>query len=118
MSNESRPARGGSRDVGHDVRRQSNREPVNRCVLCAADAREDLAQASAAVKTRRIRVLAHDDLAARLTRPPLSYTKPGQWNGYVPPALDACGRRNNSPRRAALVEIAAEAWHRDEGGEA
>lgn len=40
-------------------------------------------------QARRARVLAHPDLAARLCEPPLSYARPDQWNGYVPPREEA-----------------------------
>lgn len=73
---------------------------------------------AAAVKTcaeRRARVLAHPDLAAALTKPPLSYSRPEVWNGYVPPALDSNGRRNESTRRAALIELLNAVAEREEG---
>src|SRR5258708_27557204 len=86
---------------------------------------------------RRARVLKHPDLAKRLTEPPISYAKATQWNGWIPPrAIDfeatrevlrdstgypnkagrvALGeRQNDSPRRTALVELAAEAWRREQ----
>jgi hypothetical protein len=81
-------------------------------------------QGKARAEERRTRVLAHRDLADQLTRPPLSYARPEQWNGYVPPRLlrDArpIGSRapellavNDCPRRAVLVELCAEALRRD-----
>lgn len=85
-------------------------------------------------RERRARVLAHPDLARRLTQPPLSYKRPEQWNGYIAPRLlaeDACSscsnysrgrcpghhvaKVNDSPRRAALVAIAREAAERAMG---
>lgn len=69
-------------------------------------------QARAECDARRARVLAHADLAARLTEPPLSYTQPQQWTGYVPPRTWG-ERLNTSPQRAALVEICTEAMCRD-----
>lgn len=75
------------------------------------------AEASAAAQKRRVRVLAHSDLAARLTQEPIGYTRPEQWNGYVPPRTwgGTVHREypNDSPRRAALVELAAEALRRE-----
>jgi hypothetical protein len=92
---------------------------------------------------RRASVLAHPDLAARLTQPPLNYARPDQWNGYIPPAtvdlgesealrtvgiggrgeqvvrFNQLGRRtrgeqeNDAPERAALLDISREAWERD-----
>ena len=74
-----------------------------------ATAREQAAQ-------RRERVLAHADLADRLTAPPLCYPRPEQWTGYVPPATWQ-ETRNDAARRAALVDICAEALRREQEGE-
>lgn len=63
-------------------------------------------------RTPREAVLAFPDLAERLTRQPLDYVRPDQWNGFVPPA-EFNGQANNSPRRAALVAIVDEALTRD-----
>jgi len=65
-----------------------------------------VARARANNARRRASVLAHDDLA-RLTQPPLSYSDPHQWSGYVPPELYD-GMHNDSERRRALVEIMRE----------
>lgn len=83
---------------------------------------------------RRARVLAHEDLAQRLTEPPLRLSHPTKWSGWIPPrtlAQEACGhcsssdgdRRcrnwphrspvNDSPIRQQLVEIATEAMARE-----
>lgn len=103
-----------------------------------AKLREAADQAQAANQARRERVLRHPDLAKKLTEPPLSYARPEQWNGFVPPAelqdeapeglhssaLDGGypnqhGKRtggtrpNRSPRRQALVRICAEALKRE-----
>lgn len=59
----------------------------------------------------RAMVLSHPDLAARLCAPPLDYKRPDQWNGFIPPEYFN-GHFNDSPRRAALVEICAEAESR------
>lgn len=100
--------------------------------------REASDRAKAVNQARRERVLRHPDLAKRLTEPPLSYDRPEQWNGFVPPAefqdempeglhssaLDGGypnqhGKRtggtrpNRSPRRSALVAICAEALKRE-----
>jgi hypothetical protein len=87
---------------------------------------------------RRRRVLSHDDLRRRLETD-LGYARADQWNGYVPPRLDPeddgelcrmVGRNglvrlnergarsepsglSNSPRRALLVDICAEAARRE-----
>jgi hypothetical protein len=65
-------------------------------------------------------VLGFDELAARLTKPPIGYTSPRQWSGYIPPfmieAPTAQGRntwtRNPSPVRVHLVAIVREAYAR------
>jgi hypothetical protein len=61
---------------------------------------------------RRARVLQHPDLAELLTRPEVGYARPDQWTGYIPPEM-WCEKRNDSPRRAALVAIATEAKARE-----
>lgn len=65
-------------------------------------------------------VLAHPDLAERLTAWPVSHTTAQTWNGYIPPLMTCAeaGRRNDSARRTALIEIVAEAMERDYGAEA
>jgi hypothetical protein len=60
---------------------------------------------------RKKAVLAHPDLAVRLTAEPLGYAKPDQWNGFVPPE-QFNGQHNDSPRRAALAELVAEVYAR------
>jgi len=86
--------------------------------------RQAISDATNACQTRRARVLAHPDIAARLTWPPLDFTDPRKWNGYVPPATGPYGEArpdptsrtgwddsgvdeapNDSPRRAALMDI-------------
>lgn len=62
----------------------------------------------AAVVERREMVLRHPDVARRLCEPPLSFKHPSQWNGFVPPELWA-EQFNDSPRRAALLDICREA---------
>jgi len=64
-------------------------------------------------RTPREAVLAHPDLAERLTQPPLGYAQPSQWNGFVPPELFN-NQINDSPRRAALVAVVDEALARSE----
>lgn len=63
---------------------------------------------------RRELVLSYPDLAARLTRLPWPFSEPDRWSGHIPPYLFA-GRRNDSPQRAALVEICREAISRKYG---
>ncbi len=64
-------------------------------------------------KRYREAVARYPDLAERLTHPPLSYARPEQWNGFVPPKEFPEGTLNDSPRRAALVAIVDEALARD-----
>lgn len=57
-------------------------------------------------------VLGIPKLAARLTKQPLGYAKPEQWNGYIPPYMVPAGdhhRRNDSPQRVHLVAIVRQA---------
>jgi hypothetical protein len=68
----------------------------------------------------KARVLAHPDIAARLTEPPMRYTRPDQWSGYIPPQWiagagdnPAEGRLNTSPYRAQLVDIMTELVQRE-----
>lgn len=63
-------------------------------------------------KGRAAALLRHPDLAERLTKSPLSYTDPGQWNGFIPPRMWA-GELNDSPSRRAVVEMCAEAYRRE-----
>lgn len=73
------------------------------------------ARAASAEETaaRKARVLQHPDLREGLTEPPLSYARPEQWNGWIAPATFN-GERNDSPRREALVLLAAEALRREQ----
>lgn len=70
-----------------------------------------LEEAKAHMTANRTAVLAHPDLAQRLTEPPLGWAKPEQWNGGIPPETFS-GEHNNSARREALIEIVAEAARR------
>jgi hypothetical protein len=63
----------------------------------------------------RERVLRYPDLASKLTEPPLNYERLDQWNGWLPPAFISGHDGeipNDSPRQAALVDLAAEALRR------
>lgn len=64
-------------------------------------------------EARKKAVLAHPDLSARLTADPLGYDRPDQWSGFVPPEKFN-GQHNDSPCRAAVVELVAEAYARTE----
>lgn len=68
----------------------------------------EMTETRARIARNRDLILGHPDLAEHLTRPPLGYTRPDQWNGFIPPELFD-GARNDSPRRAALVELLTEA---------
>jgi hypothetical protein len=79
---------------------------------------------------RRLGVLSHPDLAARLCEPPLSYSKPQQWNGYLPPATGPYGARrkgdpdsvdgadNESIMRRTLLDILRDLEARRHAGRA
>jgi hypothetical protein len=61
-------------------------------------------QGDARAQAERARVLRHPDIARRLCEPPLRFSRPEVWNGYLPSDMWQ-GRHNDSIRRAALVEI-------------
>lgn len=66
---------------------------------------------------RRRTVLAHPDLAAQLTAPPCKFPSPEMWTGYIGaeflPGHLGDGARNDSPYRAQLVGLVAEADRRN-----
>lgn len=85
-------------------------------------------------QARRMRVMAHEDLAQQLQQAPLRLTDSGRWSGWIPPKTlpeECCvhcqrdsprpicrgwphrARVNDSPARRQLVEIAAEAMRRE-----
>lgn len=74
--------------------------------------RELVKQAAAADQSRKALVLRHEDLAERLTQPPIDFSRPDCWTGYLAPELLPSGARNTSPIRAALIAIVAEAEKR------
>lgn len=61
----------------------------------------------------RSAVLSHDDLSERL-RALFQLKRAEMWNGYVPPRIDHDNTYNDSPYRAALVEIVTEALKRND----
>ncbi len=81
----------------------------------AQRARTEIAEALARCRERSARVLSHQDLAVLLIERPICHEKPDRWNGYVPPAMWR-EEPNNSPVRAALVDICAEALRRESPG--
>ena len=69
---------------------------------------QPIQEALEAAKSRRGRVLAHADIARRLTDPPLCYSSPEAWSGHVPPATiegPSGPVRNTSRMRLALISI-------------
>ncbi|MFB7899894.1 hypothetical protein ACFC1B_26600 [Streptomyces xiamenensis] len=70
-----------------------------------------IAEVRARNAARRALVLSHPDLAARLCERPIGHSDPEMWNGFVPPEMWQ-QQRNDSPVRAALLEIIAEAERR------
>lgn len=78
-------------------------------------------QARIQCQARRDRVLAHPDIAAKLTKPPLNYSKPEIWNGYIPPATTGAlvgARTNSSVVRKALIAICNEVVEREQSPDA
>jgi hypothetical protein len=66
-------------------------------------------------------VLGYDDLAARLTRPPIGYATAQAWSGYIAPAMTPARsdyERNLTGRRVQLVALVREAIERKHGPEA
>lgn len=60
---------------------------------------------------RRGLVLRYPDLAAQLTEPPIGFSSPEKWNGYIPPAT--WNQSMNTARcRPALLALVAEAERR------
>jgi hypothetical protein len=60
---------------------------------------------------RRGLVLRYPDLAAKLTEPPLRFTTPEHWNGYIPPSTWNQAI-NTAPCRTALLALVEEAEKR------
>ncbi len=120
IRNESRPRhKGGS--VTNDIAILSDR---------AAEVRRIRTEARRAADERRRRVLAHSDLAQRLTQQPLNFSSPEKWNGYVPPATGFWGPvsdprpgsgepryevPNDSPCYYALCELGRAVAERERG---
>lgn len=78
-----------------------------------AEARDQCAERVALVRQ-------YDDLAKRLTQPPLRFARPEQWNGYLPPRMTPVAggfAYNDSPKRVHLVALVREAVARTHGEE-
>jgi hypothetical protein len=71
--------------------------------------KQQMAQARHAATYRRALVLRHRDLADALTQPPIGFSSPEKWNGYIPPATDCTGAMNTAACRPALLALVAEA---------
>lgn len=71
-----------------------------------------MAEAQRAAAHRRGLVLRYPELAAALTRPPIGFSAPEMWNGYIPPATDCTGAMNTARCRPALLALVAEAERR------
>ncbi|GGV91958.1 hypothetical protein [Streptomyces massasporeus] len=71
-----------------------------------------MAEAERAAAHRRGLVLRYPDIAAKLTEPPIGFTSPEKWNGYIPPATDCTGAMNTARCRPALLALVAEAERR------
>lgn len=74
--------------------------------------RQGIAAAQAENARRRKLVRRHPDLADRLTQKPGPHSSPERWSGYVSPDTWN-GAANNSPERALIAEIVAEAERRE-----
>ncbi|NUS14537.1 MAG: hypothetical protein HOY69_24585 [Streptomyces sp.] len=70
------------------------------------------ARAKKDCERRKRLVLGYEDLAERLTEPPLSYARPDCWNGGLGTDQIQDGRPNRSPSYRQLAEICAEAEQR------
>jgi hypothetical protein len=79
--------------------------------------RGEKSRSKARSKERRRLVLAHEDLRKALCAPLIGYSRPENWNGWIPPESDSSGARNDSSRRAALVALVAEAERRAQAAE-
>lgn len=77
--------------------------------------RQGMQAAAAENKRRRLLLRRHPDLAERLTVAPCPHTSPEKWSGYVAPDTWN-GSHNDSPIRAAIAELVAEAERREAAG--
>jgi hypothetical protein len=66
-------------------------------------------------QSERARVLRHPEIAARLCKPPLHYSRPEVWTGYVPPETWR-DQHNDSPQRTALLDIITAAVKAEQEG--
>lgn len=73
-----------------------------------------MAEAQRNAAHRRGLVLRYPDLAAKLAEPPVGFSSPEKWNGYIPPATDCTGAMNTARCRPALLALVAEAERRRE----
>lgn len=71
-----------------------------------------MGEAQRAAAYRRGLVLRYPELAAKLAQPPIGFSSPEKWNGYIPPATDCTGAMNTARCRPALIALVAEAERR------
>lgn len=103
-------------DVETDQAPDDESAPVPATVAPAAPVAASWSNVDPECQARRELVLRHPEIATRLTQPPLRYSRPEVWNGWVPPFM--WGEQiNNSPRRAALIVIVAEAEKASKDGD-
>lgn len=79
----------------------------------------EVTRAKARCKANRGRLLAHPDLAEKLTKAPMNLPDPAMWNGYIPPEHwggKYGGARNDSGIRAFLVRLMDEVTAAERGG--
>ncbi|MET8080069.1 hypothetical protein [Streptomyces sp. NPDC005303] len=71
-----------------------------------------MGEAQRAAAHRRGLVLRYPDIAAKLAQPPIGFSTPDKWNGYIPPSTDCTGAMNTARCRPALLALVAEAERR------
>lgn len=100
------PARGTTELTEDDVRVLRQQQDFSRFL------RQGMATGRGERERRTALVLGYEDLAQRLTEPPLAYARPDCWNGGLGTDEIQDGRPNRSPRYRQLAEICAEAERR------
>ncbi|MFJ9771154.1 hypothetical protein ACIRVF_07915 [Kitasatospora sp. NPDC101157] len=103
------PARGMADLTEDDVRALRQQQDLARML------KDGNARAKAECERRKRLVLGYEDLAEDLTKPPLSFARPDQWNGGLGSGLDSNGRPNRSPTYLQLARICEEAERRAAG---
>lgn len=94
---------------------------ISRSGFIQGEARDLLSIAIAKAKEEcaenRRRVLAHPDLAKRLTQPPIGMSSTDMWNGWIPPEKWR-EAHNGSPVRRALVKLMEDVAHAERESDA